>query len=1162
MAETTIVQARGLYLGPSDPQTPPGAMSEATNVVISRDGIVETRRGLDVVGTKAVDRVWPYSSTLIAHGSTTLSRSSDGATWTDYSTALAPPSDAAMRAIESQRCLFLTTSDGPYRLDSTTSEPVRAGVPEALDLGLALSAGTGTAMPTDAQLGYRVLFGRKDEHGRLILGGPSSRAVIANSSGSTKDVTVSGTIPDGVTSADHFGQVYRTRESGAAATDPGDEMGLVYEFSLPTASSGTSLSRTGSTVTATTSAAHGYTAGMQVRISPGGTVASHMVAVGTSSAIQRSTDSGATWSAAGISGLPAGDYYGICSNGSLYVAVGASSLCATSADGLTWTSRTISSGSYKAVCWTGTYFVAVGDSGAASYSTDGTTWNATTASSSSYYWNSVCWTGEKVVAVGSNFGGTLAYSITSTTGTTWGTVKTIGGMAVASGVCSNGSKIVASGYDSGALGYFAYSEDGAGTWTASSSIPSTTAKGDVVWTGSVFVAVGTTNSAYSSDGDTWTNSTMPSAGVTFNGATWDGTRVVAVGADVATTTSAGVTWTDRTSVAGSYQSVAASGGATFDPGVYTITATPLSTTFEFTSAGTAGTLTAAQTITPLSFAVTDTAPDGFFGAALYTNANQEGILNANARPLFARELATFRGSLFLGHVNTPAQTIINILGTSGTNGLVANDTITLNGLAFTAKATESIINREFAVVTSGSASANIRDTAASLVRVLNRASSSPVYAQDVSDPSGVPGQVALWCRDPSVTLTIAVSRPAAWANANGVSIAPQEWKNGIAWSKTDQPDHFPKSLALAPEQVGAGDSKVLRFAATRSSLFIFKEDGLWRLTGEAGLWDIQPFDPTVRLVAPESVAVLDNSVFALCEAGVVRVSDTGVSLVSRQPGACDIQPVIETLLAPGGSGRAIVEDEAYGIAYEEDHKYVLVFRGLGGGSTTYVYDALTRTWVEWDKAPDHGCVLGGRLWFVGNTAINQVLKERKDGSSYGDRREVYGTVTVVSGSGTTSLVVSSTSNMSAGDAIEDSVIRSVDSATALTLWSGGPGAGTRTHYKGIAAATTWNPNLGASPGLLTKFKEIRLLFDEVSFYEATVEIGNTYTTSNDSITLTGTEQGTTGTPKRASVRVWPSIDASLGSGLEVTFRHRQSGMPMACSGLAITHEPVSRRTNR
>ena len=266
MPQTLTVRAKGLYLTASDFAAPDGALAQADNVVISRDGIVETRRGMEVKATKALTRLFPFKDALVGHnGTSTLSRSTDsGATWTDYTGAVAPPAGYPVRAVEALSSLFVTDQVRPYRLESLTATPEEAGVPGALDVELTLvSTGSPTAMPDDSQLAYRVLFGKKDSNGRLLLGAPSSRGVIANSSGALRDVNVRFSLPRGLDSS-HFVQAYRTTSSVNATVDAGDEMGLVYEGPVPQVRTVSQLVRAGDVVTAT-STAHGYSAGMIVR---------------------------------------------------------------------------------------------------------------------------------------------------------------------------------------------------------------------------------------------------------------------------------------------------------------------------------------------------------------------------------------------------------------------------------------------------------------------------------------------------------------------------------------------------------------------------------------------------------------------------------------------------------------------------------------------------------------------------------------------------------------------------------------------------------------------------------------------------------------------------------------------------------------------------------
>jgi hypothetical protein len=79
--------------------------------------------------------------------------------------------------------------------------------------------------------------------------------------------------------------------------------------------------------------------------------------------------------------------------------------------------------------------------------------------------------------------------------------------------------------------------------------------------------------------------------------------------------------------------------------------------------------------------------------------------------------------------------------------------------------------------------------------------------------------------------------------------------------------------------------------ATRDSLFVFKEDGIWRLSGVGGTWRVDPFDLTTFCVLPSSIQRMDNSVFMLSNKGVVRVNENGVEILS-QP----VRDVVATLV--------------------------------------------------------------------------------------------------------------------------------------------------------------------------------------------------------------------------------------------------------------------------
>ena len=109
---------------------------------------------------------------------------------------------------------------------------------------------------------------------------------------------------------------------------------------------------------------------------------------------------GITWTSRTMSG--AQGWQDVAWNGTLFCAVGSNggaTLCATSPDGVTWTEQTATTG-YCAVAWNGSVFCAVGNASgtAAATSPDGVTWTARTLPTSQT-WADIAWNGTVFCAV-------------------------------------------------------------------------------------------------------------------------------------------------------------------------------------------------------------------------------------------------------------------------------------------------------------------------------------------------------------------------------------------------------------------------------------------------------------------------------------------------------------------------------------------------------------------------------------------------------------------------------------------------------------------------------------------------------------------------------------------------------------------------------------------
>jgi hypothetical protein len=129
--------------------------------------------------------------------------------------------------MEANRNLYFTTDEGVKKIDALGSAVVNAGGIKALDGSAALTGSSGF-MATNTSVAYRVVWGIKDANENLILGAPSQRILVSNASGGSRDVDLSFTIPDGVTTA-HFYQIYRSAQTSGSSVVANDELQLVIE---------------------------------------------------------------------------------------------------------------------------------------------------------------------------------------------------------------------------------------------------------------------------------------------------------------------------------------------------------------------------------------------------------------------------------------------------------------------------------------------------------------------------------------------------------------------------------------------------------------------------------------------------------------------------------------------------------------------------------------------------------------------------------------------------------------------------------------------------------------------------------------------------------------------------------------------------------------------
>lgn len=205
--------------------------------------------------------------------------------------------------------------------------------------------------------------------------------------------------------------------------------------------------------------------------------------------------------------------------------------------------------------------------------------------------------------------------------------------------------------------------------------------------------------------------------------------------------------------------------------------------------------------------------------------------------------------------------------------------------------------------------------------------------------------------------------------------------NRIYFSKINQPEAVP---AVNYIDVGPKDEPIQRIVALRDNLFVFKTDGVYILSGTSSAnFSIRLLDNSTSLTAPDSAAVLNNQIYCLSTQGVVSVSDTGVSIISRD---------IENLILNVANNKFNYKTTSFGVSYESDRAYIIWLPSLKTDTLAtqcYRYNTFERTWTKWTVSATCGVVsTNDDKLYLGDGVSNFTLKERKenDRTDYADKQ--------------------------------------------------------------------------------------------------------------------------------------------------------------------------------
>lgn len=389
--------------------------------------------------------------------------------------------------------------------------------------------------------------------------------------------------------------------------------------------------------------------------------------------------------------------------------------------------------------------------------------------------------------------------------------------------------------------------------------------------------------------------------------------------------------------------------------------------------------------------------------------------------------------------------------------------------------------------------------------------------------------------------------------------------NGIMFSKYQEHEAVPTANYLT---VGSKSKNILRIVPMKDKLYVFKEDGVYTVSGAPPYSRVDLLDPTCVLLCPDSAVVLGGKIYALTRQGVVTVSESGVGVISY-PIEYDLLQLVQASAPTLGFGSAHESDRCYYLALHAADTYGYVYNYMSQAWTRWVYDTTNV------GAPQHMAVdpSTDKLTYVGvRSGTSRTWMELKTGAGYVDYvDETIGATSIVTidtaaGTMTLNATVATGEYMitASGGAIV--VTSGASSGNTVSYFADTntptPIVGVVARFVGVATTVLFAKNTGGQPGIAKHWSEVTLHFSDTNVYAFTTTIGNGQGSSTSSIATPAPASWLYGTLISRNVRCLVPLAYQRGAFLQAGFAARQGAGLWRLDGITYEVAPISRKVQR
>lgn len=315
--------------------------------------------------------------------------------------------------------------------------------------------------------------------------------------------------------------------------------------------------------------------------------------------------------------------------------------------------------------------------------------------------------------------------------------------------------------------------------------------------------------------------------------------------------------------------------------------------------------------------------------------------------------------------------------------------------------------------------------------------------------------------------TPALPEPSA---ADGYQMPQEVLPDHVAWSKQDEPDHFPLTQI---DRVGRPGSTVMCLGESRNAILIATDQGLWLGSGyaDSGI-SFDEVDKDVRALGKRCMAPAGTSQYVATDTGVFECDENqAVNITDLKIN--DLDALFFAVAATRVSSLKVVSNA-------KDNEILVCCPSATAITdeilSAYVFNTLTRAWTKWtlptSLAPDgvwDVTAKGPRRRLTGCASgleLNLLEKISTSTDPLADNFAFSVTIDTAAGLGVT-LTGAPAVALQVGDALIQSsvtyLITSVVSTTSFTVHAAGLVAGAATPRAGISCTITPSVNTVKTP---------------------------------------------------------------------------------------------------